>query len=219
MAQLPWACSSVVEHCVDIAGVASSILATPTIENPVKPTVLRGFCLPRRVGRFRVGWAACSRSIDRFWANWADFGHAGALRSRAAGARTALCIAPRERCSSSFPAAGRNCRLHKYGLSAVRRTSGAGASNQKAVSAGIGTRLIWTAGWDPMPLSLHTLAATQHLRVSAETARTERPAGAVIAKISLRSAAPYALQEERPSRARSPPFRPVCALPPAPKLR
>jgi hypothetical protein len=25
------ACSSVVEHCVDIAGVASSILATPTI--------------------------------------------------------------------------------------------------------------------------------------------------------------------------------------------
>jgi hypothetical protein len=26
-----WACSSVVEHCVDIAGVASSILATPTI--------------------------------------------------------------------------------------------------------------------------------------------------------------------------------------------
>src|SRR3546814_16311648 len=25
-----WACSSVVEHCVDIAGVASSILATPT---------------------------------------------------------------------------------------------------------------------------------------------------------------------------------------------
>jgi hypothetical protein len=28
---LTWACSSVVEHCVDIAGVASSILATPTI--------------------------------------------------------------------------------------------------------------------------------------------------------------------------------------------
>ncbi len=27
-----WACSSVVEHCVDIAGVASSILATPTIQ-------------------------------------------------------------------------------------------------------------------------------------------------------------------------------------------
>src|SRR5690349_6504994 len=27
---LSWACSSVVEHCVDIAGVASSILATPT---------------------------------------------------------------------------------------------------------------------------------------------------------------------------------------------
>ena len=29
-----WACSSVVEHCVDIAGVASSILATPTIIPP-----------------------------------------------------------------------------------------------------------------------------------------------------------------------------------------
>jgi hypothetical protein len=29
-----WACSSVVEHCVDIAGVASSILATPTIFQP-----------------------------------------------------------------------------------------------------------------------------------------------------------------------------------------
>ena len=29
-----WACSSVVEHCVDIAGVASSILATPTIFSP-----------------------------------------------------------------------------------------------------------------------------------------------------------------------------------------
>ena len=32
-------------HRLDIAGVASSILATPTIENPVKPVVLRGFCL------------------------------------------------------------------------------------------------------------------------------------------------------------------------------
>jgi hypothetical protein len=29
--RVEWACSSVVEHCVDIAGVASSILATPTI--------------------------------------------------------------------------------------------------------------------------------------------------------------------------------------------
>ena len=31
-----WACSSVVEHCVDIAGVASSILATPTIYYRIK---------------------------------------------------------------------------------------------------------------------------------------------------------------------------------------
>jgi len=34
---------------IDIAGVASSILATPTIENPVKPTVLRGFCCDKRL--------------------------------------------------------------------------------------------------------------------------------------------------------------------------
>ena len=46
LAHFPWACSSVVEHCVDIAGVASSILATPTIENPVKSMIWRGFCLP-----------------------------------------------------------------------------------------------------------------------------------------------------------------------------
>ncbi len=31
-----WACSSVVEHCVDIAGVASSILATPTIFQKIR---------------------------------------------------------------------------------------------------------------------------------------------------------------------------------------
>lgn len=37
------ACSSVVEHCVDIAGVASSILATPTIENPGRSPTCRGF--------------------------------------------------------------------------------------------------------------------------------------------------------------------------------
>ena len=38
-----WAYSSVVEHCVDIAGVASSILATPTIKNPANPMGWRGF--------------------------------------------------------------------------------------------------------------------------------------------------------------------------------
>lgn len=40
---LKWACSSVVEHCVDIAGVASSILATPTIKSPGKHNVFQGF--------------------------------------------------------------------------------------------------------------------------------------------------------------------------------
>jgi len=38
----------------DIAGVASSILATPTIENPVKSTVCLGFCLPDGGGRPRL---------------------------------------------------------------------------------------------------------------------------------------------------------------------
>src|SRR3546814_11975509 len=42
----PWACSSVVEHCVDIAGVASSILASPTLVNPAKSMVWVGFLLP-----------------------------------------------------------------------------------------------------------------------------------------------------------------------------
>jgi hypothetical protein len=36
---------------LDIAGVASSILATPTIENPVRPGAWRGFCLPGSDGR------------------------------------------------------------------------------------------------------------------------------------------------------------------------
>ncbi len=45
MAPFPWACSSVVEHCVDIAGVASSILATPTTKNPANPMGWWGFYL------------------------------------------------------------------------------------------------------------------------------------------------------------------------------
>ena len=32
-----------VEHCVDIAGVASSILATPTTEKPASAFALAGF--------------------------------------------------------------------------------------------------------------------------------------------------------------------------------
>src|SRR3546814_2238013 len=34
------ACSAVVEHCVDIAGVASSILATPTIFSPFETRMI-----------------------------------------------------------------------------------------------------------------------------------------------------------------------------------
>ena len=46
MARSLWACSSVVEHCVDIAGVASSILATPTISKGNKPLESQGLSPP-----------------------------------------------------------------------------------------------------------------------------------------------------------------------------
>ena len=53
-----WAYSSVVEHCVDIAGVASSILATPTIF-PLMSTSARrvsepAFICPREGGQFAI---------------------------------------------------------------------------------------------------------------------------------------------------------------------
>ena len=48
-----WACSSVVEHCVDIAGVASSILATPTI-SPLESVPYRGCCLNHLVSTYLV---------------------------------------------------------------------------------------------------------------------------------------------------------------------
>ena len=43
-----WAYSSVVEHCVDIAGVASSILATPTTQKPRKPLFSGAFVYQKR---------------------------------------------------------------------------------------------------------------------------------------------------------------------------
>ena len=50
-----WAYSSVVEHCVDIAGVASSILATPTIfpsNSQIEPRsrLARRLAIPSFVG-------------------------------------------------------------------------------------------------------------------------------------------------------------------------
>lgn len=36
-----WAYSSVVEHCVDIAGVGSSTLSTPTIISPNSLTLVK----------------------------------------------------------------------------------------------------------------------------------------------------------------------------------
>ena len=91
LAQLPWACSSVVEHCVDIAGVASSILATPTIENPVKPMVLRGFCLPEGDGeRFRAQ-DIFGQILGISAPLWANSGHEIAGRTLRISDSLALC--------------------------------------------------------------------------------------------------------------------------------
>ena len=76
----PWACSSVVEHCVDIAGVASSILATPTIENPVKSMVWRGFCLSGAGREVSPCPAISGQILGIFRSLWANSGHANAGR-------------------------------------------------------------------------------------------------------------------------------------------
>ena len=49
---------------LDIAGVASSILATPTIENPVRPDAWRVFCLPGG----GVSPAMPTTFLGKFWA-------------------------------------------------------------------------------------------------------------------------------------------------------
>ena len=77
----PWACSSVVEHCVDIAGVASSILATPTIENPVKSTVWRGFCLPGEGVQPCRAHNFSGQILGKFHLVWANSGHGNAGRT------------------------------------------------------------------------------------------------------------------------------------------
>jgi hypothetical protein len=48
-----WAYSSVVEHCVDIAGVASSILATPTIPSADFPLSAPGRDERENIASFR----------------------------------------------------------------------------------------------------------------------------------------------------------------------
>lgn len=82
LAQLPWACSSVVEHCVDIAGVASSILATPTIENPVKSTIWRGFCLPDGGVKPCRAHDFSGQILGKFHPVWANSGHENAGRAQ-----------------------------------------------------------------------------------------------------------------------------------------
>src|SRR6185295_14990120 len=90
-----WACSSVVEHCVDIAGVASSILATPTIflsHHPVSDFPEPAFMADEEirmfadsVGRFlarnappeRVAKWRADGMVEREF--WRDAGQAGLL--------------------------------------------------------------------------------------------------------------------------------------------
>src|SRR3546814_5274409 len=76
----PWECSSVVEHCVDIAGVASSILATPTIENPAKSMVWWGFWLPGASPEGGPCPAISGQILGIFGSLWANSGHANAGR-------------------------------------------------------------------------------------------------------------------------------------------
>jgi hypothetical protein len=74
----------VVEHCVDIAGVASSILATPTIKNLANPMGWRGFYLPeslRQIDHFghRLG-TECLFLPLRLGTQWARNAY-GSLKS------------------------------------------------------------------------------------------------------------------------------------------
>ena len=91
----PWACSSVVEHCVDIAGVASSILATPTIENPVKSTVWRGFCLPEAASQPCRAHDISGQILDKSPLHLANSGHGNAGRWKPNPESLALRIPPR----------------------------------------------------------------------------------------------------------------------------
>ena len=73
-----WAYSSVVEHCVDIAGVASSILATPTIKNPAFPMGWRGFSM--LVAQRKTH--SIPPYAQQIWANWSSFGQILGMKIR-----------------------------------------------------------------------------------------------------------------------------------------
>ena len=71
--------SSVVEHCVDIAGVGSSILPTPTIRKPCKQLILLGFCTfgsGHALDTPEANHPAYPGRIGKFWANSGHGGHA-----------------------------------------------------------------------------------------------------------------------------------------------
>ena len=70
-----WAYSSVVEHCVDIAGVASSILATPTIKNPAIPMGWRGFSMPFTYRQTPSIPLICPAKLGKLELIWANIGH------------------------------------------------------------------------------------------------------------------------------------------------
>ncbi len=64
-----------VEHCVDIAGVASSILATPTIKSPGNSTSYRGFFLAETPTKPAPMPNICRAKSGISAAHWADSGH------------------------------------------------------------------------------------------------------------------------------------------------
>ena len=89
-----WACSSVVEHCVDIAGVASSILATPTIKSLGSSTSYQGFFVAERPANLGPVPRICPENLGKSPGRWANIGHADALESPVAGVRLADCRRP-----------------------------------------------------------------------------------------------------------------------------
>ena len=69
-------------HCLDIAGGASSILATPTIENPVRPGAWRGFCLPGGGGRPSLAPDLSGQILGILHPVWANFGRRNGGRTQ-----------------------------------------------------------------------------------------------------------------------------------------
>ena len=71
-------------HCIDIAGVASSILATPTIKKPAKPIGWRVFLRPFDTGESPLNSGLCPENFfGKLEEVWADISHGGQGKIRA----------------------------------------------------------------------------------------------------------------------------------------